>query len=210
VVAWDNLCDASAPARSFDPTVAVQPTGLPAACMEGGLGRPRLRVPSLGLSADYVLTPTPFTTQPDPDAKAEASHAFSEAGVDTGQLVIRGGTHYEWSYLPLPTFGATLRGIDLSAWYTTAWFDRYVKGDRSAQRQLLTDRWRRDGLEASVDPSGDGNLFSHHYRSRFDLGHEDGHRVRCENLRRGCSALTRADGRGASYSYLAIATSRDR
>ena len=29
----------------------------------------------------------------------------------------------------------TLRGIDLSAWYTTAWFDRYLKGDLTAQRR---------------------------------------------------------------------------
>ena len=97
-----------------------------------------LRVPSLGLSADYHLFPTPYTTAPDPREKTLASYAFSKAGVDTGQIVVRGGTHYEWSYLPMPTFGATLRGIDLSAWYTTAWFDRYVKGDLTAQRRLLT------------------------------------------------------------------------
>jgi dienelactone hydrolase len=210
VVAWDNLCDASLPPREFDPTVAARPTGLPTACMEGGLGAPELRVPSLGLSADYALTPTPYLTKPDPGAKAAASRAFSAAGIDTGQIVIRGGTHYEWSYLPLPAFGATLRGIDLSAWYTTAWFDRYVKGELSAQRRLVTNRWRRDGVEASVDLTGDGNLFSYHYRSRLDLGYDEGRRVRCENLRRGCRALTRADGRGPSYSYLAIATSRDR
>ena len=164
----------------------------------------------MGLSADYLLTPTPYTTAPDPQAKSPASRAFSKAGVDTGQIVIRGGTHYEWSYLPLPVFGATLRGIDLSAWYTTAWFDRYVKGDRTAQRRLLTDRWPRDGVEASVDPDGDGNLYSYYYRSRLDLGHDGGRRVRCENLRRGCRALSPRDGRGPSYSYLAIATSEDR
>jgi dienelactone hydrolase len=205
VVAWDNLCDATAKSR-MPGSGGSGGSG----CAPGGRGKPRLRVPSLGLSADYFLTPTPYTTQPDPRAKAAASYAFSKAGVDTGEIVVRGGTHYEWSYLPMPTFGATLRGIDLSAWYTTAWFDRYVKGDRTAQRRLLTNRWRRDGIEASVDPDGDGNLYSYHYRSRLDLGHDGGRRVRCEDLRRGCRALTRKDGRGASYSYLAIATSKDR
>jgi hypothetical protein len=34
--------------------------------------------------------------------------------------------------------------------------------------------------------------------------------VRCENLRRGCRALSPRDGSGPSYSYLAIATSKDR
>ena len=60
-----------------------------------------------------------------------------------------------------------------------------------------------------MDATGDGNMFSYHYLSRFDLGHRDGHRIRCENLRRGCPALTSYDGRGRSYSYLAIATSPD-
>ncbi|HEX5772446.1 MAG TPA: hypothetical protein VFY11_15905, partial [Nocardioidaceae bacterium] len=207
VVAWDNLCDATLEPQSIDPV--DDSGGLGAACLSGGRGNPGLRVPSLGLSADYHLTPTPYTTAPDPREKALASLAFSKAGVDTGQIVVRGGTHYEWSYLPLPVFGATLRGIDLSAWYTTAWFDRYVKGDLSAQRRLLTDRWRRDGVAASVDPTGDGNLYSSHYRSRLDLGHDGGRRVRCENLRRGCDALSPRDRRGASYSYVAIATGKD-
>ncbi|GAB2743718.1 hypothetical protein [Nocardioides pakistanensis] len=208
VVAWDNLCDPTLEPESINPLEDAG--GVGAACLSGGLGKPKLRVPSLGLAADYFLTPTPHTTTPDPDEKALASKAFSKAGVDTGEIVVRGGTHYEWSYLPLPVFGATLRGIDMSAWYTTAWFDRYVKGDRSAQRRLLTDRWTRDGLEASVDPTGDGNLYSYHFRSRLDLGHDGGRRVRCEDLRRGCAALTSRDGAGPSYSYLAIATSADR
>ena len=197
VVAWDNLCDPTA-----DP-------GSAAACRTEGLGSPRPRVPSLGISGDYPGTPTPYTTKPDRGLKSAASQKFSRADVDTGQIVIRGGTHYEWSFIPTPAFGATLRGIDLSAWYTTAWFDRYVKGNTAAQRRLLTDRWRNDGVEASVDPGGDGNMFSYHYRSRLDIGRGEGRRVHCENLRRRCAALTSRDGSGPSYSYLAIATSRD-
>ena len=201
VVAWDRLCD---------PSVE---TGTPGAggtgCLPGARGQVAPRVPSLGLSADYGLTPSVFTSEPDPKQKGAASRAFSRAGVDTGELVVRGGTHYEFSYIATPTFGATLRGIDLAAWYTTAWMDRYVKGDRTALSRLLTNRWRHDGVGATVDGAGDGDLFSFYYRSRLDLGHDGGPRVRCENLRRGCAALGR-DGRPASYSYLAIATSPDR
>jgi dienelactone hydrolase len=196
VVAWDNLCDPTARDGA-------------ASCRTNGLGSTRPRVPSLGISGDYPGTPTPYHEAPDPRAKSTASQRFSRAGVDSGQIVIRGGTHYEWSYIPTPAFGATLRGIDLSAWYTTAWFDRYVKEDMRAQGRLLTDRWRHDGVAASVDPLGDGDMFSYHYRSRLDLGRRDGGRVRCENLRRGCAAYTSRDGRGRSYSYLAIATSPD-
>jgi dienelactone hydrolase len=206
VVAWDNLCALNQKSGSAIP----EGTGVPASCLSGGLGHPKPRVPSLGLSADYGLTPTPYTSKPDPLAKSAGSLEFSKAGVDTGEIVIRGGTHYEFSYIPMPTFGATLRGIDLSAWYTTAWFDRYLKGDRSATKRLLTTRWQDDKRGAEVDLNGDGNLFSSYYRSRLDIGHDGGRRVRCNNLRRGCPALSSYDGRPASYSYYRVATTPDR
>ena len=82
------------------------------------------------------------------------------------QVNIRGGTHYEFSFMPGYTasypFGtATLRGYDLVGWYTTAWLDRYVgcttgrcrRARRS--RRLLTDRWRHDAREGAVDPTSD-------------------------------------------------------
>ncbi len=207
VVAWDNLCN---PALERRPSAPLSSGNAGPSCPTAARGSARPRVPSLGISGDYPGTPLPYRTEPDAGAKSIASRQFSRAGVDTGQVVIRGGTHYEWSYIPAPAFGATLRGIDASAWYTTAWMDRYVKGDRTATRRLLTTRWRHDGVEGTVDPAGDGNMFSYHYRSRLDLGHHGGRRVRCENLRRGCTGLVTRDGRGPSYSYLAIATSRDR
>jgi hypothetical protein len=47
------------------------------------------------------------------------------------------------------------RGHDL-----LAWLDKYLKGDCTADRRLLTDRWRHDGDEAAIDrPRHDGNLF---------------------------------------------------
>jgi hypothetical protein len=87
------------------------------------------------------------------------------AGVSSGELVIRGGTHYEFSFIPNPGFGATLRGQDLVVWYTAAWFDRFVRGDRKATSRLFTDRWRADAVEAPVDPEDDGNMFSFYYDS---------------------------------------------
>ncbi len=205
VVAWDNLCDLSAASSAGSSSNGSVPQG----CMAGGQGTSTPRVPSLGLSADYGLAPTPYLQQPDPLSKSTGSRAFSKAGVDTGELVVRGGTHYEFSFIPTPVFGATLRGIDLTSWYTTAWMDRYVKGDRTATARLLTTRWRADAREAAVDPSGDGNLFSEYFRSRLDLGHDGGRRVTCEDLRKGCTALA-PDGGAADYSYLKVATTPDR
>jgi hypothetical protein len=80
------------------------------------------------MSADYGIVPTPNTSDADPLTKSAASLAYSRAGVDTGELVIRGGTHLDFSFIPNPAFGAALRGADMIAWYTTAWFDKYVKG----------------------------------------------------------------------------------
>jgi hypothetical protein len=197
IVAWDNL---SAPAAAMSiPTCASAPaTRTP----------PPITKPALGMAADYFLTPQPYTSNPDPNAKSQGSLAYTKAGVDTGELVIRGGTHYEFSYIPNPAFGASLRGMDLVAWYTAAWFDKYVKGDRSVDSRLVTDRWRSDGLEAAVDPDGDGNQFSFYYRSRLDI-RVGGTRVRCEDLRSGCPALQR-DCEPVPFSYLSLSLSPDK
>ena len=141
------------------------------------------------MSADYCLPPTPNTSAADPEAKAAESLAYSKAGVDSGEIVIRGGSHLDFSFIPNPAFGATLRGADLIDWYTTAWFDKYVKGDPTADRRLLSDRWRNDALEAAVDPDGDGNAFCCYYRSRLDIALPDGGPFDCEDLRAGCAAL---------------------
>ncbi len=201
VVAWDSLCTPVQPApdelpaflrRGPDllpglPTPAVA-YGFDPECFSAPPGpQPVLRKPALGINGDYLLTPTPYLTPPDPGFKARSSRAYSAAGVDTGNITIRGGTHLEQFFVPLPAPGASLRGIDLSADYTVAWFDKYLKRDPGADARLLTDRWRDDPATRAVDPDHDGNLFSYHYRSRLDVHLADGTRLGCEDLRAGCS-----------------------
>jgi dienelactone hydrolase len=156
------------------------------------------RVPGLGLSGDYGIgggcsagvTPVPCTSPLDPQAANGASRAFSTAGVPTGQINTRAGTHFESAFIPNSGFPATLRGIDQLSWYTVAWMDRWVKGDGSADVRLLTSRWHRDPKDFSVDPAGRGNLFSANLRSRFDFPRADGSgQVHCEDLRQGCGLL---------------------
>lgn len=199
IVAWDNL---SAPAAAMSiPTCASAPaTRRPAPITK----------PALGMSADYFLTPQPYTANPEPAAKSQGSLAYTKAGVDTSELIIRGGTHYEFSYIPNPGFGASLRGIDLVAWYTAAWFDKYLKADPTADSRLVTDRWRDDKPEAAVDPDGDGNQFSFYYPSRLDFRLAGSERFRCENLRSAAGCGLRRDCEAVPFSYLALALSPDR
>jgi hypothetical protein len=150
--------------------------------------------PALGISADYGLPPTPNTSLPDPTLKEQESKVYSQAGVDSGELVIRGGSHLDFSFIPNQAFGASLRGPDLTDWYTTAWFDKYLKHDPSADARLLTDRWRSDPVEAGVDPNHDGNAFSFYYYSRLDIHLAQGGQWDCEDLRDGCPGMVANDG----------------
>jgi hypothetical protein len=136
--------------------------------------------------------------------------------VDTGELIIRGGSHLDLSFIPFPAiytpgppFGATLRGADLIDWYTTAWFDKYLKGDCTADRRLLTQRWRYDGEEASIDPNHDGNMFSFYYPSRLDIHLSGGQHYDNENLRTDTHGLMFNDGYSGQYAYISVDRSPD-
>jgi dienelactone hydrolase len=207
IVAWDNL---SAPSSHPD-------------CPSGSAPRPDdppITEPALGMSADYFLVPEPYTSDPDPQAKNQGFLAYKHAGVDSMEATIRGGTHYEFSLLPGNTaaypFGtATLRGMDMVAWYSTAWLDRYVKCQGSARckrwadRRLLTTRWKHDSRSAEIDPNGDGNMYSFYYRSRYDLRVPGRGGKTCDDMRKGCASMG-PDGLPPNYDYFKDATTPDR
>jgi hypothetical protein len=150
----------------------------------------------------------PNTSQPSPTAKTTESLDYTKAGADTGELIIRGGSHLDFSFIPNVAFGASLRGADMIDWYTTAWFDKYVKGDPTADRRLLTTRWQRDAAEGSIDPNRDPNMFSFFNQSRLSI-HRGGLSFDCEDMRAGCPGLVANDGVPGVYSYLTLATSPD-
>jgi hypothetical protein len=205
VVAWDNL-SAPNPNATNSTTMMPQEQG----CKDASQRIiPPLTKPALGMSADYYLPPEPNTTVPVPTAKSLESRAYSAAGIDSGEIVIRGGSHFDFDFIPNAGFGATLRGADEIVWYTDAWMDKYVKGDPDADARLLTNRWRTDGDEAAVDPNADGNDFSFYYLSRLDLHAVDGAKVDCENLRAGCASLVTSDGVTGDFNYLSYDTSPD-
>ena len=213
IVAWDDL---GGPGPDDSPVPGAAP-GAPSQTI-GEAGCPAdpadrttvpLHTPALGMSADYGLPPTPNTQLPNPNGKSTWSLNYSKAGVDTGEIIIRGGSHLDFSFIPNQAFGASLRGPDMIDWYTTAWFDKYLKHSPSADSELLTTRWLHDATEASVDPNHDGNAFSFYYYSRLDFHLANGQKVDCEDLRDGCAALTANDGYPGTYSYISIDTSPD-
>ncbi|HEX9481113.1 MAG TPA: hypothetical protein VF927_03340 [Solirubrobacteraceae bacterium] len=167
--------------------------------------------PALGMSADYGLPPLPNDGLPEPLAKSTESLAYSEAGVDSGEIIIRGGSHLDFSFIPNQAFGASLRGPDEIDWYTSAWFDKYLKHQASADKRLLSERWREDPVETAVDPRKDGNAFSFYYLSRLDIHLASGTHWECEDLREACAGMvhTAKDGFPGSYSYFTIDTSPD-
>jgi alpha-beta hydrolase superfamily lysophospholipase len=199
IVGWDNL---RAPTTS--PLCPAAPaTRTP----------PPITKPALGMAADYGLTQTPYTADPLRAAKSVAFAAYRLAGVDSAEIVIRGGTHYEFSFIPgntvpIPLGAATLRGIDMVAWYTIGWFDRYVKGGDAgaladAERRLLSNRWCDDAPEAAVDPEGDGNMFSFYYDSPLDIGLAAGGRAVIPDLRAASATpLLSPDGGALPYDHL--------
>ncbi len=217
VVAWDNL---GGPGPEEGSVPSQQGGSPPSSSTIGEKGCPAdpadrtivpIAKPGLGISADYGLPPLPNTGLPEPLAKSTWSLKYSEAGVDSGEIIIRGGSHLDFSFIPNQAFGASLRGPDLVDWYTTAWFDRYLKGQASADKRLMSERWRDDATEAAIDPRHDGNAFSFYYLSRLDIHLRNGSKWDCEDLRDGCAGMVPAsrDGYHGTYSYYAIDTSPD-
>ena len=204
IVAWDNL----RPPNSH-PACPARPAERP--------DQPPITKPALGISNDYGIVATPRTSDPDPQAANGGFIAYGQAGVDSMQVNIRGGTHFESSFIPgmtAPPLGfATLRGMDMVAWYTTAWFDKYVGCGAQpgcvddADRRLLTDRWRNDARGGQVDANADPNLYSFYLRSRLDLRRADGTEAVCDDLRAGCAALG-PDGRPPGYDFVSDAYTR--
>jgi dienelactone hydrolase len=144
----------------------------------------RPRVPALGINAEYFFNPTPTNDRPDPDAKNEAFRTWRKAGVDAMQVALRGSTHMEFCYIPV-LLPASHSGERIAMYYTLAWFDRYVRGDRRATKRLTAYAFDESadrsaiGAGAWVAPLGNvpykisglwvWNRLSFYYRSSYFL-----------------------------------------
>jgi dienelactone hydrolase len=214
VVAWDNLGgpgpdEGAVPGSSANSTIGENP------CPADPAARKVVPItkPGLGISADYGLPPVPNTSLPNPLAKSTWSLNYSKAKVPSGEVIIRGGSHLDFSFIPLAALGASYYGPDVIDWYTTAWFDKYLKPDDGveADKMLLSQRWLNFAPEAAIDPTHDGNALSFYYYSRLDFTLADGQQWDCEDLADGCPGMvpTTDDGYSGVYDYVKIDTSPD-
>lgn len=182
IVAWDNLALSEG------------------AGGEGLAGIPLVpRVPAMGQAGDYFLTPTPYTSPPDPDEKRAGYLRWVEADLPAYQVNIQGGTHYEWSLLP--TFPATGWepggdggwGNPLARHYTLAWLDRWLKepgepGYDDADARLLADDERPDAddLQGGDEPATWCERLSFHFTSSRSFPLRDGTAVATDDVAAAC------------------------
>ncbi|MDQ1375092.1 MAG: hypothetical protein QOJ09_2430 [Actinomycetota bacterium] len=96
-------------------------------------------VPGMNQQADgYFLNPTPSSQAPDRASHLAAHKKWVAAGLDTYSFTVRGGTHLEWSYIPLISM-ATAYGRHQIGYYTLNWFDRWLAPTQPARDQALTN-----------------------------------------------------------------------
>ena len=95
----------------------------------------------------------PTSEAPDPLAKQGGYGTLAAAGIDTQEVVLRGATHLEYTYIPL-VLPASRLGERFASHYTVAWFDRYLKGDAAAFDRLTATQFD-GGADASSIGTGD-------------------------------------------------------
>ena len=216
IVAWDNLGgpdpDAVADARrGAGGARDDRREGLPADPADRTIVP--ITKPALGMSADYGLPPEPNTSLPNPRAKSEESLAYTAAGVDSGEIIIRGGSHLDFSFIPNQAFGASLRGRGRDRLvHDSPWFDKYLKHQRSADKRLLTNRWREDPSRPPSTPTTTATRSPSTTTPAWTSTSPNGKVCDCENLRKGCPGMVPEsdDGFPGTYSYLALDTSPDK
>lgn len=162
IVAWDNLTALK--------TGWVDKIGMdPAADLT-------IRTPALGIGADYYFKVVPTTEPPEPTKtntqggrgrgteahpKDPGYQELKAAGVDTMLVMLRAGTHLDFSLFGGP---ASRYGEGVINYYTLAWFDRYLKGAHDPA--LAADAYRRLTAQSFDDSADRHNISQGLYDSK--------------------------------------------
>src|SRR3954466_13565546 len=99
-----------------------------------------LHAPALALTNDYGFWTQPTMSPPDPHTKMAGYNQLKSAGLDTQIVAFRGATHLTYTYIPL-VFQANELSERMASYYTTAWFDRYLRDDRTGLTRLTATRF---------------------------------------------------------------------
>jgi dienelactone hydrolase len=113
------------------------------------------RVPTLYLQSEQELFSGPRLAAPPPTALHATRRDYAQAvarRVPSLYAVLAGSTHQEFAYVgPEAHLPASAAGQRVATYFTLAWLDRWLKGDRAATRRLLAQRF-----DGSVDTSAIG------------------------------------------------------
>ncbi len=170
-----------------------------------------INVPALAITNDYVFNTTVATSAPDPEAKTAGYEQVAAAGKDAQIVTLRGATHLTYTYIPL-VFQANQLGERMASYYTKAWLDLQLRGDRSGYQRLTAKAFDGSVDKTSIgagtydptkaDPTNPyaGNVpylikgipvadaVSFYYRSAYSLRDPGTGKVRrCQAVRAGCS-----------------------
>jgi hypothetical protein len=121
-------------------------------------------VPAMAQNGESFVQPSFNPSRPDPESKKLAFDKWRDAGIDTFQLATRAATHLEWSFVPMLPFGASTWGNAIVAYYTLAWFDKYLKHDPTADARLLTKAFNEPN---NANCGGNDNCYSIYYKNAY-------------------------------------------
>lgn len=197
IVAWDNL----------DPITDCSGVTVPKQYKSSAL----IHAPALALTNDYLFNPQPMSSPPDPHAKDDGYKQIAKAGLDAQIVAFRNATHLTYSYIPA-VLPANELGERMASYYTTAWLDYELKGDKTGFTRLTATKF--DGSadvhsigagiydQTGADPSDpySGNIpykiagisvpdaMSFYYQSEYALHGPKGSLATCVDMRAGCPA----------------------
>lgn len=97
------------------------------------------RAAALDIEGDFLYWPERGGVA-EPDERLEAFRHWSAAGVDAMTVVLRGGTHFDFTSIPLGV-PASRDGQAVAAHLTRVWFDRYLRDDPGAAADLVAPRF---------------------------------------------------------------------
>jgi hypothetical protein len=150
IVAWDNL------AAEYTP-----------------------HVPAMGQNGESFIEPSFNPQRPDPESKKDAFNAWRGAGLDTMQVATRAATHLEWSFVPVLPLASSSWGNKIVAYYTLAWFDKYLKHDPTADARLLTKAFNAPDNAAC---GGNDGCYSIYYKNAYWFHDSGGALHSCDDV----------------------------